>query len=166
MPNFALIPNAATVISVLADLVDGYPQGVHKLETVVGSEPLQDGRAASDHAVARQERLVLTGWVSDLNGGGRPAEAWAALRRLQKSVTPFPVLTEWGAYPEMIIRRAEAPKETRGMRFTLELEEIIRVGVTYFALPASQLAGPAVGRSGEVQRGRVPLDPPTPGTAL
>ena len=161
MPNFALIPDAATVISVLADVVDGYPEATHKLETTTGGEPLEDGRAVTDHAVARQDRLVLTGWVSDFNGGNRPMQAWAEVRRMHKAVETLTVMTEWGVYREMLIRRAEAPQSARGMRFTLELEEIIRVGLAPAALPASTLSGPAVGRSGEIARGRVPLGPLT-----
>ena len=167
MPNFALIPGAETVISVFADVVDGYPEAVHKLETTTGGEPVERKRqgrreriTATDHAVARQARLTLTGWVSDFNGGDRPLEAWEAIRRRHKEVKPFAVLTEWGVYPEMLIRRAEAPQNSRGMRFTLELEEVIRVGVTDTDLPPGNVSGPAQGRSGEVDRGRVPLGAP------
>ena len=160
MPNFALIPDAATTITVLADVVDGYPDETHKLETTTGGEPLEDGRNVTDHAVARQDRLVLTGHVSDFNGGNRPGEAWQEIRRRHKAVTPIAVMTEWGTYPEMIIRRAEAPKRTRGMRFTLELEEVIRVGIADNELPPEQLSGPAAGRSGEVRQGRRALQAP------
>ena len=69
------------------------------------------------------------------------------------------VITEWGVYREMLIRRAEAPQVNRGMRFTLELEEVLRVGVVDSELPPEQLSGPAEGRSGTVQRGRVSLGP-------
>ena len=144
----------------LTAVVDGYPEGTHKLETVTGGEPLEDGRSVTDHAVARQDRLVLTGWVSDFNGGERPREAWETIRRLHRAVTPLNVVTEWGRYSEMIIRRAEAPQTTRGMRFTLELEQIIRVGVTDQELPEEEVEGPADGRSGEQERGRVALPPP------
>ena len=141
-------------------VVDGFPDATHKLETTTGGEPLEDGRHVTDHAVARQERLVLTGWVSDLNGGDRPRAAWETLRRLHKSLALLRVITEWGVYEKMIIRRAEAPQHTRGMRFTLELEEVIFVGVADNELPAENLSGPAVGRSGEVARGRVVLGHP------
>ncbi|MCY4394979.1 MAG: hypothetical protein OXC10_07590 [Rhodospirillaceae bacterium] len=161
MPNFALIPGAETVISALAEVVDGYPTATHKLETTTGGEPLEDGRRVTDHVVARQERLTLQGWVSDFNGGERPREAWETIRRLHKAEVTLTVMTEWGVYDEMIIRRAEAPQETRGMQFTLELEEVLRVGVTDNDLPASRLSGPAQGRSGEVNRGRVALGEPT-----
>lgn len=160
MVNVALIPNSATEIAVLDAFVDGYPEATHRLEIVTGGEPLEDGRNVTDHAVARQEKLVLLGWVSDINfGADRPAAAWARLRELHNAETIFAVVTEWGEYPEMIITRAEAAQRTRGMQFTLELEQIIRVGITDNDLPAEQLSGPAEGRSGEVTRGRNNLEP-------
>ena len=140
-------------------MVDGFPDGIHKIELTTGGEPLEDGRQVTDHAVARQDRLTLTGWVSDFNGGNRPHDAWETIRRISKSLTPVDVITEWGVYPEMLIKRAEAPQTHRGMRFTLELEEVLRVGVVDNELPPEQLSGPAEGRSGLVQRGRVALGP-------
>ena len=49
------------------------------------------------------------------------------------------------------------------MRGTLKLIWINRVGVTDADLPAEQVTGPADGRSGELERGRVAL-PPIPAT--
>ena len=158
MPNVALIPGSGTVISALVDVVDGYPELVHRLETTTGGEPLESGLRVTDHAVARQEQLTLTGWVSDFNGGNRARDAWEKLRELHKKVKTVRVVTEWGVYPEMLIRKAEAPQTARGMRFTLELEEVIRVGVLDTELVAEELAGgPGEGRSGEIERGRVAL---------
>lgn len=155
MPNIALIPDAVTEIPPLVGIVDGYPEERHRLETVVGGEPLEDGRDVTDHAVARQARLELTGWVSDFNGGDRPRAAWETIRRLHKDLTTVVVQTEWGRYEEMIIRRAETHKQSRGLRFLLELHEILRVGVTDLDLPMGTTSGPAMARSGEVDRGRV-----------
>ena len=76
MPNAALITDAGVVIDLIGDRVDGWPELTHKLETNIGGEPLEDGREVTDHAVARQDRLVLTGWVSDITSGvGRQQQA-------------------------------------------------------------------------------------------
>ena len=158
-PNIALIPGSETRIQPLIAVVDGFPHATHKLETSTGGEPLENGRQVTDHAVARQAKLTLTGWVSDFKGAGRPRAAWEAIQRLHDSLTPIRVVTEWGTYPEMLIRRAEAPQRTRGMRFILELEELLRVGIIDTELPPEDLSGPAANRSGEVQRGRVALPP-------
>ena len=157
MPNIALIPNSTARIDALTAVVDGFPEETHRLETDTGGEPLESGRLVTDHAVSRQARLVLEGWTSDFSGGDRAMSAWQTLIRLHKSVTPIRVVTEWHVYPEMLIIRAEAPKRNRGLRFTLELREILRVGVTDSELPPDSVSGPAIGRSGEVERGRVAL---------
>ena len=157
MPNVALIPGAGSNVPMLSGLVDGYPTATHRLETTTGGEPLEDGAQITDHAVARQGRITLEGWVSDWSGGDRPSAAWEAITSLQKSAEPLEVMTEWGSYPEMLIRRASTTQTGRGMRFTLECEEVIRVGTTDNDLPASEIDGPASGRSGTVQQGRVPL---------
>ena len=142
-------------------VVDGFPELTHKLETTTGGEPLEDGRQVTDHATAKQSQLSLVGWVSDFNGGERPLEALEELKRLQQAGETFTVITEWGTYDEMIIRRVSFPQRSRGARFTIDLEEIIRVGVTAGSLPPDRVSGPAVGRSGEVVVGRVPLGEPT-----
>lgn len=161
MPNVAIVPSAATRIPIIEGVVDGFPEAIHRLETSTGGEPLEDGRQVTDHAVARQAHLTLTGWVSNFRGGDRPGRAWGTIQRLHRSVTPVRVITEWGVYDEMLIFRAEAPQTSRGLRFTLELREVLRVGVTDTELPEGELSGPATGRSGEVQRGRVGLPPVT-----
>ena len=160
MPNIALLPSVATTIPVIQAVVDGWPDAVHRLETSTGNAPLEDGREVTDHAVARQAHLTLTGWVSNFRGADRPRRAWLEITRIHKAVIPLRVITEWRVYNEMLIFRAEAPQKSRGLRFTLELREVIRVGITDTELPPEELSGPAEGRSGEVQRGRVGLPPP------
>ena len=156
----------------LLDVVHGYPTDSHRLETVTGGEPLEDGRMVTDHAVARQERLVLTGVVSDFDGQQRPIDAWAELRRIHTEIEVVEVFTEWGHYPEMLIRRCKADHLNRGMAFELELEQIIRVdyaadpppvggggGITERVpdLRPDLVAGPAIDRGGGTDRGHVPL---------
>ena len=154
MPNLALIPDAETRIDPLVGVVDGFPDTEHSLETLVGGEPLEDSREITDHVVARQERLTLTGWVSDWSGGNRPGDAWTEIRRLQKAGTPLRVVTEWGTYAEMVIRRAQANYEGRGQRMRLELHEILRVGVADTELAEGTTDGPAAQRAGNFARGR------------
>ena len=164
MPNFALIPGSETTVGPLVGKVDGWPSYTVRLETTTGGNPVEkSGTSASvrtvDHATARGETLLLEGFVSDFSGGRRPAEAWAEIRRLHKAVQPVKCITEHGSYDNLLITRAEAPVTSRGLRFTLELSEIQTVSITDNELPAEQLDGPAVGRSGVVERGRVALPP-------
>ena len=156
MPNIALIPGSTPQLPLTA-VVDGFPAEQHKVSVELGGEPVEDGVEATDHAVFSKEEVILTGWVSSWRGGRTPARAWSTVRRLARTVTPITLITEWGTYPEMLIAEADAPKDARGMRFTVKLVWINRVGVMDSELPAGQVSGPASGRSGNVQRGRVAL---------
>ena len=156
MPNMALF--SKTRIPLLMEVIDGYPDETHTLETRTGGEPLEDGARVTDHAVADVERLKLTAFVSDFGGPDRPREAWETLRRLHREVAPLEVYTDWGYYPEMILKRITGEQVGRGMQVHLELEHIIRVGVAASQLTPEQLSGAAEGRSGEIERGRVNLE--------
>ena len=158
MPNSPLIMRARSLVEDLRFFVDGYPDHKHKMQSRIGGEPLEDGRQVTDHVVAVPETLVLTGSVSDMTGGDRPANAFQAIQRLHRSSEAVRVITEWATYPEMVIARCEPIAAGRGMRFEMELREILRVSAaTTPNVPASALTGTAAGRSGEVSRGRVPL---------
>ena len=144
-------------------MVDGWPEEQHQLKVNIAGAPVESGVETTDHSVLSSEQVTLTGWVSGWTGGRHPADAWGEVRRLAREREPIRLVTEWGVYDEMLIWEAEAPKTNRGMRFTLKLIWINRVGVTDAELPPEQVTGPAANRTGEVERGRVAL-PPLPTT--
>ena len=164
MPNIALQPEKNSRIPALTAVIDGYPDTEHRLGVRTGGAELEDGARITDHAVALEERLTLTGRVSTLSDatGAKPRRAWEAIRRLRRQLEPFTVFTEWGTYTEMLIHRADASYVGAGMRFILELGEIQRVGITDTELPVQNVTGPAVGRTGETTRGRVAPELPVP----
>ena len=156
MPNAALIPERATSIPALTAVVDGYPDTVHRLNTAIGGAPLEDGAEITDHAVARQAELILTGWVSGLSDetGGKPARAWAAIEQLHEALSPVTVITEYRTFTEMILRRVEARQQGLGARFTIHAEQIIRVGAGV-GIAAGSVGGPAGERTEGLTKGRV-----------
>ena len=165
MPNEALIYRAGSRVDGLDLYVDGYPSHQHKLQSRIGSEPLEDGREVVDHVVATPETVTLTGSVSDMRGGFRTQEAWATLQRIHKASEPIFVYTEWGSYPEMVIAKCEGQTVGRGMSFTLELREILRVSaaveiLTDLVIPPGSLSDNAAERAGIIARGRVALGAP------
>lgn len=163
MPNAALIPRRATKIEPLVAVVDGYPETRHTLRVETGEAPLEDGTVVQDHAVARSERLTLTGWVSDLSsadGTRRARDAWTAIRRLHREVETLEVITAFGSYPEMLITEASSEEVGGGMQFTLKLSEVIRVGRERHAV-SGDATGPAVGRQSTSERGLVSASPET-----
>ena len=158
MPNQPIILRCAILVQGLVLFVDGFPSHQHKLSSRTGGEPLEDGREVTDHVVAAPAQVVLKGSVSDLRGGSRTRDAFQAIRRIHKASEPVRVVTEWETYPEMVITRCEPVSVGLGMRFELELREILRVPIAAGAtVPTGAMTGSAAGRAGEVARGRVPL---------
>ncbi len=167
MPNVALIPEAASQIAPLMAFVDGFDDDEHTLETATGTEPLEDGTEITDHAVARQEKVRLTGHVSDwgpptsigVAPPGRVRDAWEEIRRLHKEVAVVELVTELGVYPNMIIRRVKSHRDGRGMMFVMELEQVIRVEIGESDIRNVEPESPAGGRVGGTGKGRVHPDP-------
>ena len=102
MPNAAYIMRADTMIAELTGVVDGWPQRQHELTSIIGGEPLEDGRETTDHVVAAQGRLKLTGRVNNPDG------TWEAIKDLHKKEEPFTVITEWETIDEVVIERVRA----------------------------------------------------------
>lgn len=161
MPNVAIIPSdhPASIVTLEATF-DGFSDAKHRLDSPAGAEPLEPGTEITDHAVARQAHVSLTGHVTDFEPG-RQSASWARPRSLHKANAPVAVWTPWGAYPEMHMANAEAEYLGRGMVVHLEFTEVIRSGTS---LPLVFRGGPAEGRAAEIQLGRQELtDPAQPG---
>ena len=160
MPNRPLIIRAQSAVAGLVLFVDGFPDHRHRLSSRIGGEPLEDGAEVTDHVIAAPETLSLTGTVSDMGGSQRPQAAWEAIQRIHKASETVRVITEWAIYPEMVIASCDGQPDGRGMTFTMELRDILRVSsatTAASAVPPSAQAGTALGRSAEVSRGRVGL---------
>ena len=137
MPNAIIIPTiAAPDVLPLKAVVDES-----------GAETINDSTPVS-----------LTGRLSDWSSadGRTPAQIWDEVCRLAREREPVRLITTEASYPEMLISDAST---RRGMRFTLELVPINRVGMTDADLPPENVSGPAAHRTGEVTRGRVVLPP-------
>ena len=157
MPNVALIPHRSPRVEALSAVVDGYPDESHKVNLFMGEEPIEDGSPVTDHAVALREEVTLTGWVSNISMAGdqyRPHDAWTRIRELAHDLKVVSLVTAFGMYPEMIIIQAEADAVGGGMRFTLKLAQVIRVGVLPGEIGEGAI-GPAEDRTSEVLRGKV-----------
>lgn len=168
MPNVALIPARASRIPALEAVVDGFPEVRHSLKISTGGAPLETGARITDHAVAMPPAIELQGFVSNLKQYAAPtadagfslsppnrgADAWNAVKRLHNAVEPVEVITPWDTYPEMLILDFNATDTGGGMRFTMRLESILRVGIR--ALPiAATATGPAAERQSTVNRGKL-----------
>ena len=129
MPHAVLIPSLATTVEPVRLLVDDFLQTKHRLQSSIGSEPVEDGTQVTDHVTALPDKLELEGIVSDdtESGTSRPAEAFQALHQLQHDSEPFTVVTPWFTYDEMVIESMDSDQEGGGMVFELKLRRILRI---------------------------------------
>ena len=170
MPNAALFPEYGTTLEpiFLGDiqmlpndqpLADLFPDFTVRLEARTGDSPIEDGSLITDHAAARPERLRLVGAVSNLGVGDagpfRPRRAMDNLRFLIDNIIPVRAVGPWGEFRECIVTRMVARPRGRGMRYRMELKRIQRVALETEMLREATVSGPAVGRTGPVDRGRV-----------
>lgn len=154
-------PASRTIITPLVvDTVDGFPTRSQKLSSHIGDAPLESGASITDHSVLQPEEIDIEGFVSDLSqtagvySGARAQFAWRSFRKLMQEATPLRVVTPWGVIDEMLIAEVTGREAGLGMKFSMKLRELIRVGAT--AVATTPAAGsPADGRLGETNRGRI-----------
>ena len=161
--NFALYPVARTNLPALLHLVDGYSVEEHKLTLGTTENPVESGSTLTDNAVKRRERLKLTGWVSDILAApgnrvthDRSATTWGVIVRLFEDRTPMDALTMIRTYRNMMIVQCvnTVDKTTgRGLRFTIDLAEMLFAETNIARFPPDIISGPAIGRSSEVDGG-------------
>ena len=134
--DFALYPRTKTSIAVLGNgRIDGYFSEEHRVGLRKTKYPVESGATLTDNAVSIPERLRLEGLVSDLLPApgntlspDRAPDTWAAIVSLAKARTTFDVVTALKVYQNMLIVRAEAPRNNstgNSLRFTLDLEELL-----------------------------------------
>lgn len=172
MPNVALVPERATKIPLLELVVDGFPRTRHKYTVETGGHPVEDGVLVQDHAVARAERLELSGIVSDQAGPDNPdgtgtlthvraAAAAEELRRLHRETVIVEVVTALGTYPEMIITSCEIDETGAGIEFELKLGQVLRVGREPGEIVADTAGEAAAERTSLASLGLVSQLPPS-----
>ena len=131
--EFIIIPES---IDALVGLVDGYSEITHQVNVRATEYPVESGFIASDHAVVEPRRVKLTGWVSEITGGGvnAPEKAWTQIIKLARNRTLVRLATPVMVYENMLIEKAEAPLDEtigRSLRFEMELVEILGVDLSF-----------------------------------
>ena len=147
----ALLPLRVTTVPALALYVSGFPDTFYRLKSHVSKLPLEQGASVTDHVVPLPMELTLVG-IAELGD----TSAFQALWRLWQEAEPMSVFTRWAFHQEMLIEDIE-PHERGpyGMRFTMKLVQIRRVGVTPTSINTSTTAEGAADRTDELARGFV-----------
>ena len=155
--NIAMIRTATPDLGAITGVIDGVTGLKYRYGASIADEPLEDGVQTQDHATVLPVVLIVNCIVGTLGGGQRPGAAVRALEAMWRAREPFRVTTEHTSYPEMLIRTFEPAQEgsVRGLKIRMELQEIRRIEVA--ELSAATVAGPASGRTDEVERGNVAL---------
>ena len=172
--EFALYPRTRTSIEVLGTgLIDGYSSEEHRVGLRKTRYPVESGLTLTDNAVVNPERLRLEGLVSDLLPApgnelvaDRGTNLWNAIVALERDRTPFDVVTPIRVYRNMLIVRAEVPRNNRtgeSLRFILDLEELLLGQTEVAMIPPGQATGPAQDRTTTVDGGdrTAPAETPT-----
>ena len=154
----------STLAGGIAGRFDGFLSEQHSAEVATTSYPVEDGETRIDHAVRLPLKLTLEGWTSTWRpiGAGssadeRPADAWQYILDLMDRREAITVTTALATYENMLVTKASAPadRSTGGsLRFTLELEEILRGELRDTSVP-SATTGPAADRIESADLGNV-----------
>ena len=158
MPDsIALVPEKATRVVGLEGSIDGFPAESYQAGTETGDSPLETGASVTDHAVAKPESVSLTGKVRGIQ---RSTSAWADLRGLRDDIEPLQIVTPFATFEEMILKSVNANRIGDGLEFSLQFEQILRVGLAGGSV-TSPVGSQASGRTSLFKLGRI-----TPRSAL
>jgi len=164
--TFGIFSQEATSIEGLVGVIDIYPEESHSISVTKTTYPVEKGSNGTDNAVIEPKKLVLEGWVSNLQpllgglvsipGPGRPKEAWSRIVQLVEGLGPVTVVTLLATYENMLAASVDATLNSdtgTALRFIIVLEEV-SIGQTEIAtLPQSQLSGPAENKPSETDGG-------------
>ena len=149
--RLALFPERTTGIPALNLLVDGFPDSFYKVSARVSKIPLEHGATISDHAVPYPLELKVMGWVSQ-----QDSAAFYAIKSIVERAAPFAVSTRWAYHEEMVATKFEPlERGLRGMRFTLDMQEIQRVGLAATTVNQGNTSGEAAQRTDLVTLGQI-----------
>ncbi|MBL4769533.1 MAG: hypothetical protein JKY94_17805 [Rhodobacteraceae bacterium] len=167
MADVTIFRGAAPVL--IGVPVDLRVSEVHKKESLVTQQPLEDGSIVSDHIILQPDTVEITAIISNYDGplvpaiGARAKTAWQELARLRKLQVLFDVLTTHELYTDMAITSITggnlAPNQGE-LRLSVTLQKVdrTRTSVVASSESAAQSTGDApVSKtsSSEVDAGRI-----------
>lgn len=147
-PNFGLFGSDSTDIDAISGVIDLYPEENHNLPVTKTKYPVEDGSSRTDNFVVEPEKVILRGFVSDLqpsffglvqiSNKSRGKEAWNRIRELKNSGELVTVVTTLGVYENMLVTNVDSAvsSETgKSLAFTITLEETLIAETETVQLP-------------------------------
>lgn len=119
--------------------------------------PIETGAKITDHAIVMPKSVMLE------VAGANAAATFDALVRFQESRVPFTLVTGLKVYQNMLIKRADADRDTsysKILRARVELQEVILVSTSYAADPNGD-SSKARGKAGGAKSTRAAAPSPS-----
>jgi hypothetical protein len=154
---------------------DGSIREMHSSDLTITDEPVETGVVVSDHAFMAPAQFEMDGRVTTSQvhptigdpfgvGDSRADAAWAYLKNLQKSATPFQIQTGLQLYQNMVIKSLSAVQDKDSssvLDFHAILREVIQVSTQNVTFPPRKPKKPSRTASPKVSAGEKSPDPVT-----
>ena len=164
-PDFIVFTPVAVNIEPLVGYVDSYLTEEHSLNMDITDHPVESGSSIVDNAVKRPDILKVTAVVSDglsnpetysMPPEHKATELWYTLRDLMEQRQLLTIVTRLYTYDNMLLRSVSAPIDgnmIRGLKVTLEFQELITVRTTTGRFTDANVGGVATDRTSVVDGG-------------
>lgn len=99
----------------------------HDLPSTVTEKPVEDGSQINDNVILGNEKISISGVLTDDRLGTSQAEKWNALKEIRRSREPFTVTTSLDVYENMIFTNINASRDvssTGAVFFTADLTRV------------------------------------------
>lgn len=141
---------------------------IHKAESTVTDQPIEDGSIVSDHIILQPETVEILAEMSNFDGndsqsvGERASTAWQDFKTQLKSRQLFDLVTYHELYEDMALvslSGEHVSPYTGRMQLTLSFKKVDSTQLGFVAVPESILAGDvAKTASSEIEGGpQVPV---------
>lgn len=99
----------------------------HDLPSTVTEKPVEDGSSINDNVILGNEKLSISGILTDDRLGTSQAQKWESLKEIRRSREPFTVTTSLDVYENMIFANINASRDvttTGAVVFTADLTRV------------------------------------------
>ena len=163
--NFLIYQQIASEIVQLSGVISAIPEEDHVAQVGTSDYPIETGATLTDHAFIKPIQLTITGLVSSLfaiNAGSlvgtyRDKEAWQQMLQLLDRRSFVTAVTTLAEYENMIIESIEARKNSQegigGLRFSMQLKQVLVANTQSTRLPSNQISGAATNRASTINGG-------------
>ena len=109
--------------------VDVTPSESHDLPSQVTEKPVEDGSNINDNVILGNEKVSISGILTDDRLGTSQADKWRALKEIRRSREPFTVTTSLEVYENMIFTNISASRDVSSVGAVFFTADLTRVRI-------------------------------------